>query len=100
MNHRVSKFLVFVLAALMLPVFSLAQEGELEKKDPPPPLTVDQIIQRFAAKEKTFAEARENYTYTQDVKVDTLDGDTIDGEFRQVTDITFDNQGHRIEHVT
>ena len=99
MNHRYSKLFVLALAALMLPVFAFAQEGPLEKKDPPPPLTVDQIIQQFAAKEKTFAEARENYTYTQDVRVDTLDGDTVDGEFRQVTDITFDNQGHRIEHV-
>jgi hypothetical protein len=99
MNHRFSKLLVFAMTALMLPIFAVAQEGPLEKKDPPPPLTVDEIIQRFAAKEKTFKEARENYTYTQDVKVDTIDDGQVSGEFRQVTDITFDGQGNRVEHV-
>ena len=99
MNHRYSKVLVFAAIALMLPLFSLAQEGSLEKKDPPPPLTVDEIIQKFAAKEKQFKEAREQYTYTQDVRVDTLDGDTVDGEYRQVVDITFDDKGRRIEQV-
>ena len=99
MKYRFSKLFIFALAALMLPMFSLAQEGPLEKKDPAPPLTVEDIIQRFAAKEKQFKEARENYTYTQDLRVDTLDGDTVDGEFRQVVDITFDAQGRRIEHV-
>ena len=97
--HRYSKLLVFAAVALMLPLFGRAQEGQLEKKDPPPPLTVDQIIQKFAAKEKEFKQARENYTYTQDVRVDTLDGDTIDGEYRQVVDITFDDKGRRIEQV-
>ena len=100
MNPRSSKLLIVLMAALMLPVFAFAQEGPLEKKDPQPPLTVNDIIQRFAAKEKTFAEARENYTYTQDVSVQATGPDGETGDFRQVTDITFDNQGHRIEHVT
>ncbi|MGH9523408.1 MAG: hypothetical protein ACRD3E_12850, partial [Terriglobales bacterium] len=100
MKHRSSKLLIVLMAALMLPVFALAQEGPLDKKDPAPPLTVQDIIQRFAAKEKTFAEARANYTYTQDVSVQATGPDGESGDFRQVTDITFDNQGHRIEHVT
>jgi hypothetical protein len=58
------------------------------------------IIQKFAAKEAIFKQARDNYTYTQDVTVQTLDGNTVDGEFRQVTDITYDNNGGRIENVT
>jgi hypothetical protein len=35
------------------------------------------------------------------VKVDTIDDDTgkIDGEYQQVTDITFANDGRRVEHV-
>lgn len=98
MNRRNAKALVFTLIALMLPLFGRAQEGPLEKKDPQG-ITVDQIIQRFAAKEKDFKQAREQYTYTQDVRVDTLDGDTVDGEYRQVVDITFDDKGRRIEQV-
>ncbi len=74
-------------------------EGPLDPSQPTPPLTVDEIIQKFAAKEKQFKIAREQYTYTQDVKVQTLDGETVDGEYHQVTDILFDDQGHRIEQV-
>ncbi len=99
MNRRFSKLFVLAALALMLPVFGRAQEGELRKVDPQPPLTVDQIIQKFASKEKEFKQAREQYTYTQDVRVDTLDGDTVDGEYRQVVDVTFDDKGRRIEQV-
>src|SRR6202020_901675 len=44
---------------------------------------------------------RDNYTFRQTVKVDTLAEDTnrVDGEYQQVTDITFNQQGKREEHV-
>ncbi len=99
MNRRFLKLFVFAAIALMLPVFGRAQEGPLEKKDPPPPLTTDQIIQKFAAKEKDFKQAREQYTYTQDVTVRATGGDGETGEYRQVTDITFNDQGRRLEQV-
>jgi hypothetical protein len=73
-------------------------EGPLDPSQPAG-VTVDQIIQRFASKEKQFKTARDQYTYTQDVKVQTLDGSTVDGEYHQVSDVLFDNQGHRIEEV-
>jgi hypothetical protein len=75
-----------------------ADEGPLDKSEPKG-ATPEQIIQRFATKEKEFKEARDQYTYRQDVKVQTLDGDTITGEYRQVFDVIFDDQGHRIENV-
>jgi hypothetical protein len=31
--------------------------------------------------------------------VQTLDGDTVDGEYRQVVDVTFDDKGRRLEQV-
>ena len=62
-------------------------------------ITTDEIIQRFAAKEKQFKIAREQYAYRQDLLVQTLDGDTPNGEFREVEDVLFDNKGNRIEHV-
>lgn len=34
---------------------------------------IDDIIQKFAAKETAFAQARENYTYKQSAKIQTLD---------------------------
>jgi hypothetical protein len=88
-------FTIFVLAASLL-----AQRGE-GPLDPSQPtgITVDQIIQNFAAKEKQFKVAREQYTYRQDVTVQTLDGDTPDGEFKEVEDVLFDDKGNRVEHV-
>ena len=92
--------LLLLAGCLVFPALAADRgEGPL---DPPQPkdITVDQIIQKFSAKEKQFRAAREQYTYTQDVTVQTLDGETIDGQYRQVSDILFDNAGHRIEQVT
>jgi hypothetical protein len=90
------------LSLLLFPLTLCAQNG-FGPLDPAPPagLTPDQIITKFAARETEFARARENYVFRQAVKVDTLDGDSgkIDGEYQQVTDVTFNAQGKRDEHV-
>ena len=75
-----------------------AQEGPLENTQPAG-TTPEEIIKRFAAKETEFAKARDQYTYRQDVKVQTLDGNTVDGEYHEVFDVMFDDKGHRIENV-
>jgi hypothetical protein len=71
--------------------------------DPAPPtgLTVEEITKKFGERESLFAKARENYTFRQSVKVDTISEETsrIDGEYQQVTDITFNDAGKREEHV-
>jgi hypothetical protein len=97
MKRKVS-LIAFLAVALALPLLSLAQEGPLNPAEPKG-ITVDQLIQRFAAKEKEFKQARDNYTYRQDVKVQTIDGDTVDGEYHQVVDVTFDDKGRRQERV-
>jgi len=87
------------LAALPLAAPRLeAQEGPLENT-PPEGTTPEEIIKRFAAKETEFAKARDQYTYRQDVKVETMDGDTVDGQYREVFDVMFDDKGKRIENV-
>jgi hypothetical protein len=90
-----------LLLALCLTIPALASDRGEGPLDPSQPtgITVDAIIQKFAAKEKQFKIAREQYTYRQDVMVETLDGDTVDGEFRQVVDVLFDDQGRRSEQV-
>jgi outer membrane lipoprotein-sorting protein len=90
--------LAFLTLCLTCTVLAHAQEGELDKSQPKG-ITPEEIIQRFAAKEKQFKEARDNYTYRQDVKVQTVDGDTVDGEYHQVFDVTFDDKGHKIKNV-
>jgi hypothetical protein len=71
--------------------------------DPTPPtgMAPEDIIVKFAARETVFADARENYTFRQSVKVDTIDDDTgkVDGEYQQITDISFSKTGRREEHV-
>jgi len=85
-----------VCALIALPAF--AQEGPLENVQPNG-IAPDEIIKRFAQKETDFAKARDQYTYRQDVTVDTLDGDNVDGQYREVFDVMFDDKGHRLENV-
>jgi hypothetical protein len=97
-----STCVILSLAAVAIPVTAIAQAG-FGPLDPTPPsgLTADQIIQKMGARETAFDEARRNYTFTQTVKVDTISEDTnrVDGEYQQVTDIVFDKEGKRTEHV-
>jgi hypothetical protein len=76
----------------------VAQEGQLENT-PPTGTTPEEIIKHFAAKEKEFKEARDQYTYRQDVKVQVLDGETITGEYHEVFDVTYDDKGRHLENV-
>src|SRR5262250_3015847 len=93
-----SLFCLMLLACGLAATAALAQEGPLEN-NPPKDITPDEIIKRFAEKETEFAKARDQYTYRQDVKVQTLDGDTVDGEYHEIFDITFDDQGHKSKNV-
>jgi hypothetical protein len=84
---------------LVLPALAADRgEGPLDPSQPQG-ITVEEIIQRFAAKEKQFKIAREQYTYRQSVTVQTLEGDSIDGEYKQVDDILFDDKGKRLDEV-
>jgi hypothetical protein len=96
--------LVLLTIALATPLAAAAQDssgfGKLDLA-PPTGTTPDEIIKKFGAREAEFAQARENYVFRQSVKVDTIDDDTkrVDGEYQQVTDITFSRDGKREEHV-
>jgi hypothetical protein len=89
---------LMTLLACGLAVPARAQEGPLENT-PPAGTTPEDIIKRFAAKETEFAKARDQYTYRQDVKVQTVDGETVDGEYHEVFDVMFNDKGQRIENV-
>ncbi|MCU1220904.1 MAG: hypothetical protein JWN42_2101 [Candidatus Angelobacter sp.] len=94
-----------ISALLLIPATLMAQTNCDEGTGPlnpaqPQGLTPQQVIERFAAKEEVFREARNNYVYTQDITVQELDGSTVSGEFRLVQEITYDDKGARIENVT
>jgi len=72
--------------------------GKLDTAAPTVP--AQQIIDSFTAKESEFRVAMGNYTYERSVKVETIDDDSkVDGQYYQVTDITFDPTGRRYEKV-
>jgi hypothetical protein len=94
MLTRKSTFAGMALTAMFLltPILATAQT--------PTNLPIEEIIRRFAEKEKEFKKARDNYTFRQEVKVQELsDADRVMGEYHTVTDISFDEKGKRTEKV-
>ena len=92
--------LAFGLCILALAAHGQAGEASNIVKQPPKGgMSEDDVIRRFATREKEFRDARENYTFRQSVKVQTLDGTRVTGEYQQVVDVTFDNQNRRRENV-
>lgn len=96
---------VLISALLLLPAGLMAQTNCDEGTGPlnpaqPQGMTPQQIIEKFAAREEIFRQARNNYVYTQDITVQELDGNTVSGEFRLVQEITYDDKGGRLENVT
>ncbi|OFV95647.1 MAG: hypothetical protein A3F68_06000 [Acidobacteria bacterium RIFCSPLOWO2_12_FULL_54_10] len=61
---------------------------------------MQEIIQRFAARESEFKRARENYTYRQVVKVQEVStGGDVTGTHQIDSDIIFSSGGKRTERV-
>jgi len=94
----ITLFIAILLGCRLAALPASAQEGPLDTS-PPKAITVEEIIQRFAAKEKEFKVARDQYTYRQDVKVMVMDGETVTGEYHEVFDVLFDDKGRRLENV-
>jgi hypothetical protein len=91
--------LTITLLAVATPAFAQGF-GTLDSA-PPDGITVAQIIEKMGKQESAFSAARNDYTFRQDVKFNTISEDTNrpDGEYHQVTDISFDGTGRRVEHV-
>lgn len=67
----------------------------------PPADQIQDIINKFAAKETAFAQARGNYTYRQTAKITLLDdnGSPTNERWEMVSDIIFTPDGKRTEKV-
>ncbi|WP_263350391.1 LolA-like protein [Acidicapsa acidisoli] len=65
-----------------------------------PPISPDEIIHKFTAKESEFRQALNHYTYRRTVRVQTVNDDgKVDGEYYQVDDVIFTPDGKRTEKV-
>ncbi|MGQ9633618.1 MAG: hypothetical protein ACUVXB_05170 [Bryobacteraceae bacterium] len=81
------------LAALAAPALAIEQPQLTEEQ-------INEIIQKFAAKETEFARARDNYTYRQTARLQELDEFGNErGRWEIVSDIIFTPEGRRIEKV-
>ena len=88
--HKMMKFFAF-LCVLCASVVN-AQTGC--------PNPADELIRKFAAKEKDFKLARDNYIYRQNVRILELspDGD-VRGKYEMTSDVIFTPGGKRTEKV-
>lgn len=92
------------VVCFVLPLFVAAQTNCNEGAgalDPTKPtgITGDQIIQKFSAAESDFQRAYESYGFTEDIKVETLEGNDVTGEFRRISNVHFDRE-KRMQNVT
>ncbi len=99
-----SRLAALALLLMIMPLMAAAETNCDEgagplRPDQPQGITTQQIIDKFAAREAIFKQARNNYTFTQDITVQEFDGNSVSGEFRLVEDITYDDQGNRLENV-
>jgi TonB family protein len=95
------------LLILLTSSFASAQQSSVAAKTEPiassPSLTqaqIDNIIASFTAKETEFRRALNSYAFKRDALVQEIGmGGQVVGEFRRVSDFTFDNQGNRYEKI-
>jgi hypothetical protein len=103
----------FILGLVLFPTFVFAfmataanaqtdcadGNGTLDNA-PPKDITVPQMLEKLGAQEAKVKEALSHYTLTQDVMVQTLNGTSVDGQFHEVSDVSYDDKGKRAEKVT
>jgi hypothetical protein len=83
------------------PVAKASGEAPKNSSLGPPTMPVDEIVQKFAAREAEFKLERDNFTYTQTFTIQTLDtSGRPDGEYTMASEIIFTPSGKRYEHVT
>jgi hypothetical protein len=89
------------LALTALSTFAACALFAADAAKEPSQSQIDEIIQKFAANESAFAQARESYTYKQSAKLQLLDeaGNLTNEKWEEVTDVTFTSDGKRSEHV-
>ena len=66
----------------------------------PKGISSQELLQKLIGHEDKVQSARSQYTFTQDVLVQTLDGKAVDGQFHQITKISHDDKGKRVENIS
>lgn len=100
---KLSSWILWTSLTLVLPLSLGAQTNCDEGAGPlrqvqPNGISTGEIIKKLSAQEKLFQEEQTHYTFTMEVSIQTLEGQTADGEFRRVSQISY-AQGKRMENV-
>lgn len=106
----ISRFHTLPAAAVL--VFAALAQGQVSFTSVPlpagfgpldtsqPTIPVPQLIKEFTAKESQYRDAMNDYTYERSVNVQTVNDDgKVDGQYFDVTDISYDPTGRKVEHV-
>lgn len=94
------KNVVWSLTLILAACFTAFGQEPASIRNEQPPVPVEEIIRKFAEKEREFKRARDKYTFRQDVRIQELDArDRPQGEYHTVSDILFDDKGRRTEKI-
>jgi hypothetical protein len=90
--------------AFLIPVGALAQTICDENAGPmtfaqPRGMTPQGIIQKFSANEDNFKQAWEDYAHVEEFSIQTLTGNSVDGEYREVAEIAPGIAGQQVRKV-
>jgi hypothetical protein len=102
MLGRALRAIAIAMAATAVALPSVAQVkcgadlGPIDQSAPSR-MSVPDFIHRVAAKEALFVRALASFGYTVEASVETLQGDTVDGEYRHSSTLSFDASGPRRE---
>ncbi len=96
-------FLTILFSPTASAQFGVCEDGNGELDSTKPKnVTLEDVIQKFAAKETLAKGARAKYSYTQSISIQELSGNERDvsGEFNQVAEVSVDSEGRRVEKPT
>jgi hypothetical protein len=88
--------LPLLLLTLAVPAWAQVKCGDdlpAVDQDAESRMSARDFVRALSSKESGFAKALGNYSYTVDATVETLSGDTVDGEYHQVSMLGFDANG-------
>lgn len=98
---HMSKTRFGTLGATLILLLGVSQAtGYGQSQAQAPEIAIEEIIRKFAEKEKEFKLARENYAFRQEIKVQELsDSDRVVGTYEMTVDVSFDEKGRRTEKI-
>ncbi|MCI0389761.1 MAG: hypothetical protein MOB07_13505 [Acidobacteria bacterium] len=96
---RKTLFATLAAACLFASLLSASAAPDAQKGGPQ--LPPEEVIRRFTKKESELREIWKEYAYEQESRIQTIgQGDTITGEYYQVSEFVFNDAGMRIERIT